>query len=270
MPGGPLLDPAGVHEQRALVEPPAERREVERRQGRLRDTQDRRPGLVHGAEVAEVAGVGAEAGLERGDERVLVGRCEQGIGAALVADGGQTPVGGGGGAEAAGPVGGVHRRLVGQREQLVVQRAPQGPGEPVGLIGGDEVGAGDGAHQQRPAREHADGSVAVGEQVGEVLGGVPGRGQGPQAQAGEVDGATVRHGPVRPRELGARRSDHGRAEVGELAAAGHEVGVEVGLDAEGHPGAAPLGLGEVAAGMAARVDDRKPAVAEVDDPRRVA
>jgi hypothetical protein len=44
-------------------------------------------------------------------------------------------------------------KVVGEGEDPVVQGLPQGPGELFGLVGADQVGAGDGVDHQRPTAE---------------------------------------------------------------------------------------------------------------------
>ena len=56
----------------------------------------------------------------------------------------------------------------------------------------------------------------------------------------------------------------------ELAAAGEEVGVQVGLDGERDRQPGPLGGGQVRSGVAGRVDDQGAAVAQVEQVGRVA
>lgn len=141
--GRPRRHGAGVDEDGAVVQLPPERRQVEGGEWRLGSAEDRRPGPVHLPQLPEVGRVGAEAGQEGGDEGLLVGSGEQRVAAPLLLDGRPAPVVGRRRAEAARPVGGEHRRVVGQGQELVVQGPPQGAGEGLGGLGGDQVGAGD-------------------------------------------------------------------------------------------------------------------------------
>lgn len=143
-----------------------------------------------------------------------------------------------------------------EQERLVLIDEPAEPG-------------GHGADEQGPAGEDAHHVLVVGEQVGEVLGCVSGGGQGVKRQSTQVDGVVAGDRSVGPSKFGTRRGDHRGAMRGELAAAGDEIGVQMGLDAEHHPGASPFRFGQERAGMAARIDDRQAAVAEVDQPRCV-
>jgi hypothetical protein len=156
----------------------------------------------------------------------------------------------------------VHRHVVGQRENALVQRPPQRPGQLLGPVRRDQVGPGYRPDQQRPAGEQRGRPVTVEQQVGQVLRGVAGRGQGPQAQPAEVHVVAVAQPPVAEPAAALRCGEDLRAVRGELAAAGHEVGVQVGLGRKGDRQPARLRCGQVRARVAFRVDRQRAAVAQ--------
>src|SRR6266508_5112403 len=117
-------------------------------------------------------------------------------------------------------------------------------------VGAEQVGAGHGADQQRPAGEQRQRSGAVGQQEGQVLGGVAGGGQRPQPQAAQVELVAVAQAAMGEPEPGRGRREDGGAVGGQLAAAGDEVGVQVRLPAVGQPQAAAGGGVQVGAGGA--------------------
>ena len=166
-------------------------------------------------------------------------------------------------AERAGAVGRVDEGVVREREQLLVQRVVEQPGEIGGLPTerGGEVGAADIADEQRVAGQHgmrrrrAIGLVV--DDDGDRLGRVTRRLQGLQAHLSEPDRVAVaqRHEVV----LGRRSLSQvhaGADAIAQLEVAGDEVGVEVGQHdvADAQPELRrPL---EVDVDVPARVDDR--------------
>src|SRR5688500_3674977 len=96
-----------------------------------------------------------------------------------------------------------------------------------------QIGAGGGADDQRPAGEHPDQLVAVGQQVGQVLVGVPGSAQGAQGQPAQVDLVAVAQPAVAVGALPGRRGKQLRAVGGQVDGAGDEVGVQVGVGGVG-------------------------------------
>jgi len=75
---------------------------------------------------------------------------------------------------------------------------------------------------------------------------------------------------VRERVAARSRDEDGRPEPRELAAARHEVGVEVGFEAVHEAQALRLSRTHVFRDIAGRVDDETAAVAEVDEVGRIA
>jgi hypothetical protein len=138
-----------------------------------------------------------------------------------------------------------------------VDRPVQGAGQRLGLVGGDEVGSGHRPDQQRPAGEHPRRRGAVQQQVGEVLGGVAGGGQGPQRQAAQVDLVAVAQPSVGEGQLGRSRRQHPGPGASKLARPGDEVGVQVSLGNPGDPQTPPLGGGEVGQGIAFGVHQQR-------------
>jgi hypothetical protein len=93
---------------------------------------------------------------------------------------------------------------------------------------------------------------------------VAGGGERLEGQAPEIDLFLVGQSAVGERAAAGRRREHLRPVRGQLHAAGHEVGVQVGLGAEDHPQAAGRGGGLDRTQVAAGVDGQCPSVAEVD------
>ncbi len=111
---------------------------------------------IQGTHVGVVGGDVVEGGEEVGDEGVGV-LGEGVVGGLLGADGGGAgAVGAGGGAEAAEAVGGQDGGVVGEFAGEPVRGGVLVAGEPLGEAGLDEVGAADGADQQRAAGEGGD------------------------------------------------------------------------------------------------------------------
>ncbi len=249
-------DPAPVHQLAGRGR--ADRLQVGRR------TEKGGPAAVPLAEVVEVAGIGAQRGEQRGDERVLVSGPQQRVGRPFLADA-AGPLGPGWcGAERAGAVGGPQRDVVGQGEQAL-HRAVLAAGQLLGAGRVDQVGAGGGADDEGPAGEHPDRCVAVEEQVGEVLVGVAGGGEGAQSEPAEVDLVAVAQPDVVELAAAGGGGEDGRAVGGgEVEGAGEEVGVQVGLGRERDAETGRGGHLPEAAQVAAGVDGQRPAVAEVD------
>ena len=146
-----------------------------------------------------------------------LGAAEQRVGRTLGADRGRALRAGRGRAERARAVRRVHRQIVRQREDALVQRPPQCPGQLPGPFRRDQVGPGHRPDQQRPAGEQrrpAGHRRAAGKPC------APGCGRGwpgPVAQPAEIQfvavvQATVTEpGAARPRRRGpARRARRAR------------------------------------------------------------
>ena len=173
-------------------------------------------------------------------------------------------------AERAGAVGRPDGDLVGQLQQPL-HRPVLGAGQLLGAGWVDQVGASDGADQQGPSGEDPHGLVAVEQQEGQVLIGVPRGAQGAQPQAAEIGLVSVaQSGVVEVAAAGGGCQHRRGVRRRELAGAGEEVGMEVGVGGERDP--QPAGRECVAhrAQVTARVHRERAAVAEVDEIRRVA
>ncbi|MEI2699471.1 MAG: hypothetical protein V9E94_14450 [Microthrixaceae bacterium] len=196
------------------------------------------------------------------DELVLGHRGQRRVGAALLAD--RRPVrrrevlatGG------SGAVSGEDDRVIGEGQDLVLQRAVQAAGQVVRRPAdrGEKVGASDVADEEGVAGEDRPRVAAV-RRVGphddrdrlrSVTGGVAHLEHDlPQLETLAVDQHV--HGEV---GLGAGpERDRRSGGVGQLEVAGQEIRVEVGLDHPLDREAVPLGVGEVHADVALGVDD---------------
>ena len=165
-------------------------------------------------------------------------------------------------AERAGAVRRINQRLVGKRQQLVVQRVVKMRAEIVGgpAQRGAQVGAADVADEQRVAGE--DGVrfgrvlLQIEHQDRDGLDGVARGFQHLQAQAREVERVAVLHGDEGVFRLGARAEmDGGAATVAQFQMAGDEVGVEVGQKDVADLEAEFLGVGQVLLDVALGIDD---------------
>lgn len=208
------------------------------RDGGRGEVDRRRPRGVGRPHVGVVRGNVVQAGQQAGDEAVDVPgeRLVRGL---LPADRGGPALGLAGGAEAAEAVRGEHRRVV---RQLGGQ-APRGgvlrPREVLGQPWLDQVGAADGADQQRAAGEHGDGRAVLLQHVGGVVRGVAGRRQCAQGQAGggvDLAAVAVVHGDAVVGDAGPGGDEVGGArDAGQFQAAGDVVVVDVRLDDLGYP-----------------------------------
>jgi hypothetical protein len=98
-----------------------------------------------------------------------------------------------------------------------------------------------------------------------VLGRVTRGGQHPQGQPAQVDLLAVLQaamGKAKPARPG--REDLGAGRGGQFPAAGQEVGMQVGLGRVGDLEPPPPGRLQIGGGVAGRVDDQRPAVAQFD------
>ena len=102
-----------------------------------------------------------------------------------------------------------------------------------------------------------------------MLGGVTRGGEGPEPQAAEIDLVAVTEALVGQFQPPDGRSEHMGAEGGQFAAAGDEVGVEMGFDRVGEVESAAFGFGEIARWVARWVDDKRSAVAEIFGARAI-
>ena len=85
----------------------------------------------------------------------------------------------------------------------------------------------------------------------------------------ELDLVAGRDGSMRDLQMRAlRREEHGPS-CGELGAARHVVGMRVRVGGERDLEAARASLGDVLVGNPGRIDDERPAVAEIDEVRRM-
>lgn len=215
---------------------------------------------VGGAHVGVVGGDVVETGQQVGDEGVGVAR-ERRVGRLLLADRGGGAVSRAGGAEAAEAVGGQHLRLVREFGREPVDGRVLGAGQVRGEAGFDQVGAADGADEQRTAGEHRDGGTVFFEDVRGVVRGVSGRGQCTQGQGvlcGEDHDVPVVDGGVADGDPGGGRDEvGGTGETGQFRAAGDVVVVDVGLDDVGYPHVAPGRRRDHPVHVARRVDGHR-------------
>ena len=91
-----------------------------------------------------------------------------------------------------------------------------------------------------------------------------GGGERLQGQATEVDLVLVGQAAVGERSAASRRREHLRPVGGQLNAAGHEVGMQMGLGAVNHPEAVLGGSGVDGTQVAAGVNGHGASIAEVD------
>ena len=199
------------------------------------------------------------------DERVLVGGGEQRVGRRLAADRGRAFAAGWGASRTSRRRGSGRR--AGRRAARGARRAASAtaPGRAARSARGRSDRCGRPRRPSATRRRTTPLASAVGEQVGEVLGRVPRRGQRPQREPAEVELVTVadvrrrsatRRRPGRPRSR--RRAASSR--LPETKSACRWVSTANAIVDAGAV-APPPGT---ALGSAGRVDDERPAVAEVD------
>jgi hypothetical protein len=99
---------------------------------------------------------------------------------------------------------------------------------------------------------------------------VAGGGDRPQHQPAQVQLLLVVQALVGELEVGGAGDEDAGAAGGQFAAAGDEVGVQVGLDRMGDPQPPLVGQVQVGGRVAGRVDHQRPPVAEVDQVGTVA
>ena len=111
----------------------------------------------------------------------------------------------------------------------------------------------------------------VKEQEGQVLGGVPGRGQRAQGQPAEVDLVAVAEADMVEVPVTGGRGQDRRVVVGvQLPGAGQEVGVQVGVGGVRDPQTTSGGSAADRAQVPRRVHRQRPTVAEVEQVGAVA
>ena len=164
-------------------------------------------------------------------------------------------------------MGRIHREAVRQRQDALAQRPVQCPRQGLGLLGADEVGARHRTDDQRAAAEEGDRPVTVEEQVRQVLRRVARRADAPKDRPAEVEILAIVEGPMRKREVTAARGQDRGAQPGELTAAGHEVGVQMRLEAVRQLEAMLGREASIGRDIAYRIDDQRAPVAEVDHVR---
>ena len=267
VPGGEVGDRSHVDDQRAGVDVTVRGVDVEPVElGQLRVAARSAP--VQLGQPGEVGRERTEPGQQLLDEGVLVIDTEQVVGGPFPSQR-RRPLGAAGsGAERAGAVGRVHRQVVGQPVEAT-QRVEHVVGQRLGQFRAAQIGASDGADHQRATAEQRCRRAAVLEQVDVVVGGVTGRGDRPQRHPwGECDPFLVVHGEMRRLQLGCRGCDERDGAVGgQRRAAGHVVGVGMGVDRPAHCRPRCRRCRQVRAREAGRVEDRRRPVAEVDEVR---
>ena len=173
-------------------------------------------------------------------------------------------------AGAAGAVAGPHLDVVGQGHEAVAQAGEQAPSPleaGVDAAGGlvEQIGAADVAHEDEVAGQEEAGLLgggAVGDEERQVLGGVAWRVDRLRAHVAHGHDVAVAErlvvegvgplGAALGREVQARARP-----VGELASAGLEVGVDVGLGHVRDPQAVARGEGDEGLDVATRVDHER-------------
>jgi hypothetical protein len=167
-------------------------------------------------------------------------------------------------------VGRIDREIVRERQDPIAQRPEQRPRQGLGLLGADQVGACHRADDQRPAAEQGDRPLPIEQQVREVLGRVARRADDAEGQAAEVVILVILERPMRECQLTTARGEDRGSLARELTAAGHEIGMQMRLQAvrqlQVALGREPL----VGPHVAHRIDDQPAALPEVHDVGRVA
>ena len=199
--------------------------------GGLHQAGGLRAEAVRGAHVRVVPRVGVQAGDQLGDEGAFVA-LQRHVDQPLVADGGGGTGGRRGGAEAAEAVRGVDGRLVRQRLGQAPDRTVLGPGQLLGVLRADQVGAADRAVQHGSAGEHRDRVVPVlAQHEGQVARRVPRRVHDRHGQRPRSDLVMVPDGQALEADLlGCRDDVLGADLAGQREAAGHVVVVDVGFE----------------------------------------
>ena len=140
-------------------------------------------------------------------------------------------------------------------------------GEPPGEGWAEQVGACRGAHHERASGKERLGLTCwIEEDVGDVLGSVPGSGEHPQAEGAELDLVALAEALVGVAEPGtAARPEPGAARRDQFACPGDEVVVHVGLERPGQLDRVAGGHLQVLADVAHRVDDHPNTGVALDD-----
>ncbi len=159
-------------------------------------------------------------------------------------------------------MGRVDQRLVGKRQELVVERVVEVSAEVAGTPTerSPQVGAADVTNEQSVAGEDGVGFcrvlLEIEYQDRDGLDGMAGSFEHLQAQPREVQGIAVLHWHEGVFRLGAGAEMDGRAAtVAQLQVAGDEIGVEVGEENVADLQTKCFGVGQVLLDVALRVDD---------------
>lgn len=263
-------DRAGVDEGGAVGEVLPDGVEIEAGQVRYRRVQARADAVQLG-ELGEVVGEGPEASHEGLHESVLVVDPHKRVGGSLDADGGRPRRSGRRRAEGPGAMGRVHRQVIGQRQDLGMEGPEQVAGEVVAALVAEQIGPAHRAHHERPTREQPDRFPILGQQIGEMVGGVAGRRDCPQRDRWrQGDGLAGGHRTMGELERRAGRREERGAVRRELGATRHVIGMGVGVSGPRHLPPVFVGHPALPIREPRRVDHQSRAVAKIDDVGRMA
>ena len=263
--------PGGERAAAAQVDDPLTRRDARGQlrgvgHGGRRQVDEARPGRVGRAHVGVVRRVGVQSG-QQFRHVLLLGQSQHGVDELLLADGegGSRVLSGGGrssGAEAAEPVRGTDRRIVGQFRGQSLGRRVLRSGQRCPVSRAEQVRPPRRAVQQRPAGEHRGHPAGDGllQHVRQVREGVPRRGDHPDSYLiPDADGVAVADRyPVEGDLISAVHVVGRAGHPGQGQAATDVVVVDVRLEHVGDPDAAPGGGGEHPVDVPLRVHDQGP------------
>ena len=150
----------------------------------------------------------------------------------------------------------MHLDVIVEMEKPAEQRVVQRLSERARVIRAREIGAADGADEQRIAREHAHGMAWLFDEDRDVLERVSRRVEQPEADVADSERVAVGGFPKRELQIRARSRDDGGAEARELARAGDEVRVSVRFDRERNRQALALRGARIHVDVAPGIDDR--------------
>ena len=159
-------------------------------------------------------------------------------------------------------MGWINRKIIGKAAEALMDGPIEFVRKRPGLFRPDQVGARGAAGENGSPTEERQRVLAVKQEIGKMLRGVPGRCQSSKCQSAKVDLFAIFKSAVRGSEMRGERREDGCSEASQLAAARDEISVEVGLRRERNPQVEPFPELQIGRWISPRVDNQRPTIAE--------